>query len=594
MIVARILEPASKLATARGLAEATAVNTLGEILDAGLGEDDLYGAMDWLLERQDRIERGLARRHLGEGCLVLYDLTSVWMEGRTCPLARRGHSRDGKKGKLQIEFGLLCNRDGCPVSVEVFAGNTADPATVGSQVAALRQRFNLSKVVLVGDRGMLTEARIREDVKPAGLDWISALRGPAIRSLVEAGDIGMSLFDERDLVEITSDAYPGERLMVCRNPLLAEDRARKRAELLEATEALLEPITSATRRDTRRLTGAARIGERVGKVIGKYKMAKHFTWSIDDGGVLTFRRNDAAIAAEARLDGLYVIRTSLPQDEIDGPGTVRAYKRLSSVERAFRSLKTVDLKVRPVHSTAPKPRVRAHVLLCMLAYHVEWHMRQRLKPLLFDDDDAEGTEALRPSVVAPAKVPPGARAKAGTKRTPDGECAGPAVVGGLGACTAFPKRGFPAMKASGSQFCQRVQESFIRVQSRFDWRLGRTHLQEFAEADGGRRLEESAAAPDFHGGVAHCRKFVVCDREGFTPLLLEPFGDFVPAPQPVSTAWVGNWFREISGTAHSAHKKANAFARPADAGRYVRQGSQSGVRDTDDLDALQRLQVIYG
>ena len=420
MIVARILEPASKLATARGLAEATAVNTLGEILDAGLGEDDLYGAMDWLLERQDRIERGLARRHLGEGCLVLYDLTSVWMEGRSCPLARRGHSRDGKKGKLQIEFGLLCNRDGCPVSVEVFAGNTADPATVGSQVAALRERFNLSKVVLVGDRGMLTEARIREDVKPAGLDWISALRGPAIRSLVEAGDIGMSLFDERDLVEITSDAYPGERLMVCRNPLLAEDRARKRAELLEATEALLEPIASATRREVRRLKGADRIGERVGRVIGKYKMAKHFTWSIDDEGVFTYRRNDAAIAAEARLDGLYVIRTSLPEAEIDGPGTVRAYKRLSSVERAFRSLKTVDLKVRPVYHRT-EARVRAHVLLCMLAYHVEWHMRQRLKPLLFDDEDAEGAEALRPSVVAPAEVSPGARAKAGTRRTPDGD-----------------------------------------------------------------------------------------------------------------------------------------------------------------------------
>ena len=267
---------------------------------------------------------------------------------------------------------------------------------------------------------MLTEARIREDVEPAGLDWISALRGPAIRSLVEAGDIGMSLFDERDLVEITSDAYPGERLMVCRNPLLAEDRARKRAELLEATEALLEPIALATRRETRRLTGAARIGERVGRVIGKYKMAKHFTWSIDDGGVLTCRRNDAAIAAEARLDGLYVIRTSLPQDEIDGPGTVRAYKRLSSVERAFRSLKTVDLKVRPVYHRT-EPRVRAHVLLCMLAYHVEWHMRQRLKPLLFDDDDAEGAEASRPSVVAPAKVSPSARAKASTKRTPDGD-----------------------------------------------------------------------------------------------------------------------------------------------------------------------------
>ena len=256
MIVARILEPASKLATARGLAEATAVSTLGEILDPGEDEDDLYGAMDWLLERQERIERGLAKRHLDEGCLVLYDLTSVWMEGRACPLARRGHSRDGKKGKLQIEFGLLCDRDGCPVSVEVFSGNTADPATVGYEVATLQERFSLAKVVLVGDRGMLTEARIREEVRPAGLDWISALRGPAIRSLVEDGEVEMSLFDDRDLVEITSDAYPGERLMVCHNPLLAEERARKRQELLKATEVLLEEIAVATRREKYRLKGA--------------------------------------------------------------------------------------------------------------------------------------------------------------------------------------------------------------------------------------------------------------------------------------------------------------------------------------------------
>ena len=362
MIVARILEPASKLATARELAEATAVSTLGETLDPGLDEDDLYTAMDWLLERQERIERGLAKRHLGEGCLVLYDLTSVWMEGRSCPLARRGHSRDGKQGKLQIEFGLLCDRDGCPVSVEVFPGNTADPATLASQIATLRERFSLSRVVLVGDRGMLTEARIREEVKPAGLDWISALRGPAIRSLVEAGDVEMSLFDERDLVEITSDAYPGERLMVCRNPLLAEDRARKRQELLEATEAVLEPIAAATRREKRRLKGREKIGERVGKVIGKYKMAKHVTWSIDDDGAFTYQRDEASISAEARLDGLYVIRTSLPASKLDGPGTVRAYKRLSSVERAFRSLKTVDLKVRPVYHRT-EPRVRAHVFL---------------------------------------------------------------------------------------------------------------------------------------------------------------------------------------------------------------------------------------
>ena len=414
MIVARILEPASKLATARSLAAATAASTLGEILDPGEGEDDLYAAMDWLLERQERIERALAKRHLEEGCLVLYDLTSVWMEGRSCPLAKRGHSRDGKKGKLQIEFGLLCDRDGCPVSVEVFSGNTADPATVGSQIATLQERFSLAKVVLVGDRGMLTEARIREEVKPAGLDWISALRGPAIRSLVEDGEVEMSLFDERDLVEITSDAYPGERLMVCRNPLLAEDRARKRQELLEATEALLEPIAAATRREKNRLKGADRIGERVGKVIGKYKMAKHFTWVIDDDGVFIYQRDEASIAAEARLDGLYVIRTSLPASDLDGPGTVRAYKRLSSVERAFRSLK--DLKVRPVYHRT-EPRVRAHVFLCMLAYYVEWHMRQKLKPMLFDDEDAEGAEP----VVAPAKVSLSAQAKATEKRTPEGD-----------------------------------------------------------------------------------------------------------------------------------------------------------------------------
>ena len=252
MVAARILDPGSKLATARGLAEATARDSLAETLGLGpLDEDDLYASMDWLLERQDRIERGLAKRHLGEGTLVLYDLTSVWMEGRTCPLAKPGHSRDGKRGKLQIEFGLLCARDGCPVSVEVFAGNTADPSTVGAQVGKLRQRFGLSRVVLVGDRGMLTEARIREEVEPAGLDWISALRGPAIRALVESGAVQLSLFDERDLVEVTSDAYPGERLVVCRNPLLAEERARKRAALLDATEAVLAPIGAATRREKR-------------------------------------------------------------------------------------------------------------------------------------------------------------------------------------------------------------------------------------------------------------------------------------------------------------------------------------------------------
>ena len=420
LIVARVLDPGSKLATARGLAEATARDTLAETLKLGaVDEDDLYAAMDWLLDRQDRIERTLARKHLQEGALVLYDLTSVYLEGRKCPLAKRGHSRDGKRGKLQIEFGLLCDAEGRPVAVEVFAGNTADPMTVGAQIDKLRRRFGLSKVVLVGDRGMLTEARIRDEVKPAGLDWISALRGPAIRKLVESGAVQLSLFDERDLVEIISDAYPGERLMVCRNPLLAEQRARKREELLDATEKVLEPIVAATRRDKWRLTGEDKIGERVGKVIGKYKMAKHFEWSIDEKGEFTYERNAESIAVEAALDGLYVVRTNLPKAELDGAGTVRAYKRLSTVERAFRSLKTVDLKVRPVfHHNAE--RVRAHVFLCMLAYYVEWHMRRKLAPLLFDDEDRASAEAARQSVVAPAEVSESAERKAWHKRTDDG------------------------------------------------------------------------------------------------------------------------------------------------------------------------------
>ena len=420
LIVARVLNPGSKLATARGLAEATARDSLAETLGLGsVDEDDLYAAMDWLLPRQERIEKGLARRHLNDGALVLYDLTSVYLEGRRCPLAKRGHSRDGKKGKLQIEFGLLCNREGCPVAVEVFAGDTADPATVGSQIEKLRGRFGLSRVVLVGDRGMLTEARIRDEVKPAELDWISALRGPAIRSLVESGAVQMSLFDQTNLVEVRSDAYPGERLMVCRNPLLAEQRARKREDLLKATEKLLEPIVAATQREKRRLREAHKIGERVGKVIGKYKMAKHFTWSIDDQGRLVHERNAAAIAREAALDGLYVVRTSLPETEMGAEDTVRSYKRLSRVERAFRSLKSVDLKVRPVfHRT--ESRVRSHVLLCLLAYYVEWHMRKRLAPLLFDDERPEAADAARESVVAPAKVSESAQRKARRKRTDDG------------------------------------------------------------------------------------------------------------------------------------------------------------------------------
>ena len=419
LIAARILDPGSKLATARGLAEETARDSLAVTLGLGdIDEDDLYAAMDWLLERQDAIERRLAKRHLKDGALVLYDLTSVYLEGRRCPLAKRGYSRDGKRGKLQIEFGLLCNREGCPVAVEVFDGNTSDPATVGAQVDKLRNRFGLSRVVLVGDRGMLTEARIREDVRPAGLDWISALRSSAIRELVVSGAVQMSLFDETDLIEIQSPDYPGERLMVCRNPLLADERARKREDLLKATEAVLDPIVAATARDKRRLKGRDKIGLRVGKVVGKYKMAKHFELDIEEDS-FGYRRKGESIAAEAALDGLYIVRTSLPATELDAEGTVRAYKSLSAVERAFRSLKTVDLKVRPIYHHAAG-RVRAHVFLCMLAYYVEWHMRERLKPLLFDDDDAAAAAAARSSIVAPAEVSPSATDKARRKRTAAG------------------------------------------------------------------------------------------------------------------------------------------------------------------------------
>ena len=419
MIVERILHPGSKLATARGLTQDTARDSLADILELGpCDEDDLYEAMDWLLERQENIEKRLAKRHLKEGTLVLYDLTSVYVEGSHCPLAKYGYSRDGKRGKLQIEFGLLCDVEGRPMAVEVFDGNTADPKTVGPQIDRLRNRFGLSKVVLVGDRGMLTEARIRDDVKPAGLDWISALRKPAIRSLMEAGAIQTSLFDERDLIEIQSPDYPGERLMVCRNPLLAEEQTRKREALLEATEVRLDQIVEATRRQKYRLKGQDRIALRVGKVIDKHKMSKHFELDIADES-FAYRRKDEAIEAEGALDGLYVVRTSLPEETLDAEGTVSAYKGLNRVERAFRSLKTVDLKVRPIyHYTAD--RVRAHVFLCMLAYYVEWHMREKLKPLLFDDEYPEQAEALRTSVVAPAEVSPSAKDKARRKKTAGG------------------------------------------------------------------------------------------------------------------------------------------------------------------------------
>ena len=418
--VAAVLGTLRKLRLDRTLAADTARDSLAEMLGIeSVDEDELYAAMDWLLERQCTIEQRLAKRHLSDGALVLYDLTSTYFEGRCCPLAKRGYSRDGRRDKLQIVFGLLCNREGCPVAVEVFDGNTADPNTVGAHIEKLRQRFALSRVVLVGDRGMLTEARIREEVAPAGLDWISALRAPAIRELMSSGAVQRSMFDETDLAEIRCDAYPGERLIVCRNERLAEERARKREALLQATEALLAPIAAATQREKRRLSAKEKIAMRVGKVIAKYKMAKHFELDITETAFAYHRKADA-IAAEAALDGLYIVRTSVPATELDAEHTVRAYKGLSVVERAFRSLKTVDLKVRPIYHYAGA-RVRAHVFLCMLAYYVEWHMRQRLKPLLFDDEEPDVAEAARPSVVAPAEVSPSAQDKARRKRTASGE-----------------------------------------------------------------------------------------------------------------------------------------------------------------------------
>jgi len=420
LLVARVIDPGSKLAAARGLCEQTASTSLGEVLGLGdADEEELYDAMDWLLPRQVDIEDALARRHLREGTLVLYDVTSSYFEGKTCPLAKFGHPRDGKKDKLQIVFGLLCDVEGRPIAVEVFEGNTGDPTTVASQVRKLRERFGLKRVVLVGDRGMLIEARLREDLGPAeGLDWITALRAPAIAALLEAGKVDTSLFDQQDLAEVTwPERYPSQRLIVCRNPALAAERARKRQELLEATQKDLAVIAKAVTRPARPLRGANRIGLRVGKVIGRHKVAKHFHIEIVDD---SFRceRDQQAIAAEAALDGFYVIRTNLPPETLDAEGTVRAYKGLSKAERAFRSLKTVDLKVRPIHHRLAD-RVRAHVLLCMLAYYVEWHMREALAPVLFDDEDPQAGEALRGSVVAPAQRSPAAQAKALNKRTVD-------------------------------------------------------------------------------------------------------------------------------------------------------------------------------
>src|ERR1700741_901972 len=415
MIVARLLEPASKLATARLLDAETATSSLGQALGLGVvDEQQLYGALDWLIEQQERIEKALTRRHLKNGTLVLYDVSSTYFEGRTCELAQFGHNRDGKHGKLQIVFGLLCSQDGCPVAIEVFEGNVGDPSTLQTQIAKLKEHFNLDRVVLVGDRGMITEARIRESVKPADLDFITALRAPAIRKLVDAGELQPSLFDARELAEIPSLYYPGERLVVCRNPLLADERSRKRRELLGATEEKLRQIQARVRRTKRLLRGRDAIGVAVGKIINRYKMAKHFDIPITETDLVIERRSKP-IDHEASLDGIYVVRTNVTAGLLDSSSVVRAYKGLSNAERAFRSLKTVDIEIRPIHHRRAR---RAHVLLCMLAYYLEWHMRQALKPILFDDHDKPAADAARASIVAKAARSEAAK-KVNTKRTDD-------------------------------------------------------------------------------------------------------------------------------------------------------------------------------
>jgi len=420
MIVARIIDPASKLATARGLHCDTLHHSLGEMLHLDSADEaELYQAMDWLLPQQSRIEQALAKRHLSQGGLVLYDLTSTYFEGRHCPLAKLGHSRDDKSGKPQIVFGLLTNAAGCPVAVEVFAGNTSDPKTVATQVTKLRQRFGLSDMVLVGDRGMITSARIREDLPAAhGIQWISALRATQIQKLAAGGQLQMSLFDQTDLVEIAHPDFPSERLIACFNPLLAEERARKRPELLAATEKQLEKIAAATKRPKRPLRGKDNIGVRAGKILNRYKMGKHFQLRIEEDS-FHYERKTSNIEREQNLDGIYVIRTSVNKEVLSSQEVVASYKSLSGVERAFRSLKTVDLQVRPIHHRLPD-RVRAHILLCVLAYYVEWHMRQLLAPILFDDDDKPQAQNVRASIVAPAQRSSAAKLKALTKQTADG------------------------------------------------------------------------------------------------------------------------------------------------------------------------------
>jgi transposase len=419
MVVAQVISPSSKLACARGLAPATATSSLGELLGvSACDEDDLYQAMDWVLARQPAIEDALAARHLHDGALVLYDVSSAAFEGRTCPLGKVGHARDGVKGRLQIVYGLLCTTEGIPVAIEVFAGNTADPMTLSAQINKLKQRFGLTRVCLVGDRGVLTTARIDTELRPAQLDWITALRAPAIKNLVEEGALQLSLFDEQNLLEIVHPDYPGERLVCCRNPALATERARKRQALLSATEQELEKIAAATSRDNRPLRGRDKIALRVGKVINRYNMAKHFVTEIDDHA-FRFSRNQAKIAAEAALDGIYVLRTSLPEKTLGHDDVVLSYKGLEDVERFFRTLHS-ELDIRPIRHRLAE-RVRAHVFLRMLSYYLSWHLRQKLAPILFHDHDKDQAQAKRTSPVTAAQRSDPALHKATRKHTEHGE-----------------------------------------------------------------------------------------------------------------------------------------------------------------------------
>jgi hypothetical protein len=416
MAVAQVIAPDSKLAMARGLRDQTAAGSLGEVLHlGGCDEDDLYAAMDYLQARQEQIQDALAARHLAGGTVVLYDVSSAAFEGRTCPLGAIGHPKDGVRGRLQIVYGLLTSKDGIPVAIEVFKGNTGDPTTVASQVDKLKDRFGLGKVVLVGDRGMLTAARLREDVAPAHLDWITALRAPQVKALVRDGDLQLTLFDQADLAEITSPDFPGERLIACMNPFLEAERARKRESLLAATEADLGKIAAACARARRPLRGKDTIAVRADRVLRRRKVAKHFTVQITDDSI-RYARDQDSITAEAKLDGIYVVRTSIGPGHLDSGEAVSSYKALAQVERAFRAFNT-DLDIRPIrHRT--EDRVRAHVFLRMLSYYLSWHMQARLAPLLFTDDDKQTAQAARPSPVAPAARSPRALAKAATKQTP--------------------------------------------------------------------------------------------------------------------------------------------------------------------------------